>query len=166
LNARRTNTLLFTAAIALFVAAGASLIAGLWLPLEAASVSQGVQPRADAQPSTRSSDRLPPLTAYEAIATRQWRSPESSPTIAAGTSTPAAPAAADGSLPAMSLEGTVGNSLAIIKLGDGSTILKAVGDEIAGARIVAISPSQVQLLRDGRPLMISKPMPTSSLIAP
>src|SRR5437867_1325204 len=58
--------------------------------------------------------------------------------------------------PPITLVGTIGNSLAMLKTRDGKIELKAVGESISGLTIVAISPSKVEARYNGRLISLDK----------
>jgi hypothetical protein len=165
LNARRTNVILWLSAALLCAGAAVSLALGLFLPIADTDDSGKTAAQTPVLPATRSDGLQPPLAQFESIFSRRLRSAELEAAHVTALAPPI-PGVSDASMPAMTLEGTVGNSLAIIRLADGSTILKAVGDEIAGARVVSISSAQVELQRDGQTILLSKPLPTSSRASP
>ena len=145
-----SSALLLTAAIA-------ALAAGLLLPLDegpAKLSDHAINSRATTQPVAA----LPPLSAFEPVWTRTFRQPE---TVASSPQQPeqtaAAPMNTNASPPPVVLAGTIGNSLAIFRLPDGSTVLKAVGEEIGAAHVVAIGPARVVLREGSRDIELSKP---------
>ena len=67
--------------------------------------------------------------------------------------TSAQPNSAD---PPLTLVGTIGNSLAMLKTRDGKIELKGVGESIAGLTILTISPSKVEARYNGRVVQLDK----------
>jgi hypothetical protein len=76
-------------------------------------------------------------------------------TDAPAPSTVAAPVAQD--IAPLTLVGTVGNSLALLRRPDGSIELKAVGESIDGAQVLAVRVGEVELGRSGQKSILKKP---------
>ena len=58
--------------------------------------------------------------------------------------------------PPLTLVGTIGNSLAMLKTRDGKIELKAVGESIAGLTILTIAPSKIEGRYNGRLISLDK----------
>jgi hypothetical protein len=76
----------------------------------------------------------------------------------AGTNPPGgAPTAAIQSASGPVLVGTIGDSLAMFRMPDGSIALKGIGDDLEGSSVIAIRPDQVDLQSNGKRTTVSKP---------
>jgi hypothetical protein len=58
--------------------------------------------------------------------------------------------------PPLTLVGTIGNSLAMLKTRDGKIELKAVGESISGLTILTITPAKVEARYNGRTISLDK----------
>ncbi|HZK82385.1 MAG TPA: hypothetical protein VFC46_14990, partial [Humisphaera sp.] len=65
--------------------------------------------------------------------------------------------AAAGLMPPVTLVGTVGTSLAMLRGPDGVISVLSVGDQLAGAQVLAIRPAQIDVRFNSRTLTLDKP---------
>ena len=57
----------------------------------------------------------------------------------------------------LTLAGTIGNSLALLRRADGSIEVKAVGESIDGVEVLAIRSGQIELRVNGEKVTLKKP---------
>lgn len=160
MTARQINLLLRTAA-AVVCGVGVLATAGLVvLPLRvSAAHGQSVHPQ-DAPSSADVLTTLPPIESFSAAWTGPLRRPlvdVDAPPVETPTVTTNAVAATSGSTAQFALVGTVGTSLAMLRGPDGVVMVKGVGDLIAGAVVVAIRPTRVDLRMNGSIVTVEKP---------
>jgi hypothetical protein len=67
------------------------------------------------------------------------------------------PAASDGSPPPVSLVGTIGASLAMLKTASNAVEVCAVGESVNGVTVLAVRPAEIDIRYMGRTLKLSKP---------
>jgi hypothetical protein len=159
MNARQINTMLWATAAAL-LAGGASAVAlMLWLPLERQGASDAGHARSSTKPTTAPAS-LPPLAAFEKL----WSTPLRQPLGAAAPMTQttqepivATPTTADGAPPPVSLVGTIGTSLAMLKTPSNAVEVCGVGESVNGVTVLAVRPAEVDVRYMGRTLKLSKP---------
>jgi len=72
------------------------------------------------------------------------------------TSTAVAAAPQNSAEPPLTLVGTIGNSLAMLKTRDGKIELKGVGESISGITILTITPAKVEARYNGRTISLDK----------
>jgi hypothetical protein len=145
---RRINLLLWTATALLMVAAAGIVAAAIVMPLAtlgsqmpAPDISAATQPQVDA------------LEDYARIWSRSLRNLESR------TDAPAVASTQPAKGPGLTLAGTVGHSVALLRTADGAVHVRAVGERLAGAQVVAIEPYKVELRHDGQTITLAKPRP-------
>jgi hypothetical protein len=165
MTSRQINVYLRTLSIAIGVGAVIAVLLGLFLPLATdGQSSAGAKPTAPVAP-VPTSNALPELASFSSIFAHRLRAPlgEQVPAAPAAAEVPAAPAPAE-----LTLVGTVGSSLAMIKGPDGTVALIEVGDDVDGAEVLSIAPSQVQLRLNGRVTTLFKAPenPGDSAISP
>ena len=73
--------------------------------------------------------------------------------------------AAAGLMPPITLVGTVGTSLAMLRGPDGVVSVLSVGDQLAGAQVLAIRPAQIDVRFNSRTLTLDKPKETGTGIS-
>jgi hypothetical protein len=158
MNVRRVNRGLWglTAVLSAGVVAGAVL--GVMLPVEAPVEDVDVGRRAAAS-SQASPDSLLPLSAFESIWALDLRKPLTGSAADTARTIEANPATmATGGGGPFVLVGTIGNSVALVRTGAGGAIeVKGVGEQVNGAKIVAIRPMQVDVEVGGARMTIVKP---------
>jgi hypothetical protein len=158
MNVRRVNRGLWglTAVLSAGVVAGAVL--GVMLPVEAPVENVDLGRRAAATSQTSPDSQLP-LSAFESIWALDLRKPLTGSAAEVARKTDANPAmmATGGGGPFV-LVGTIGNSVALVRTGAGGAIeVKGVGEQVNGAKIVAIRPMQVDVEVGGARMTIVKP---------
>jgi len=161
MNARQINLMLWIVATALAVGAVAGLLFAVAAPLETAEVP-GVGKRVEtpATKPTANSD-LPSLAELEhvwGVNLRQNLGEAAPPPAAVATQQQATmPAAADASVP-VSLVGTIGDSIAMLKTPNNAVEVCAVGETSAnGVTVVAVRPAEVDVRFNGRVVTLAKP---------
>ena len=157
MSVRRINLLLWTCAAALAAGAAAVLALAVMLPVEVApeAVGSGTSRLPATRPST---DRLPQLASFEPVWNLDLR--KSLTTTVATSQAQAVTAAAktDNGLP-ITLVGTIGDSLALVKTRGGEVEVKAAGESAAGVKIVSVRPSQVEVEFGGQVITLTTPKP-------
>ena len=160
MNAKQTNTMLWTAAVAVGVCAIGGLIYGFVWPLDRGNISTAVAGKLAVNPTTTST--LPPLAAFEKIWNTPLRQALGDPAPALPV-TPVAvtpisnPATVDPSGVPVSLIGTIGESLALFKTVTNVVEVCAVGDSFNGVTVIAVRPSEVDVRFNGQIVKLSKP---------
>lgn len=157
MNTRRANFALKTATAVLVLAAIAAAALGILLPVESAAPAPAAVARTAA--TTQSANQtLLPLASFEPIFhLRLRKNLAEAPAVAANTAPNAvAPNSTNPAGLPIVLVGTIGDSIALIQSGAEIQAL-AVGETSAGARILAIRPSQVDVEYAGQKLTLTKP---------
>ena len=175
MNARRVNTVLWSLAAACAAAAVAVLALGIFVPLAPPAVAlQNDDPSlaspddrrvsAATRPSTATSaaGTMPPLASFASIWSAPLRrlnlqGPAGQSGMSSPRAAPAAPAATAVVVAPLTLVGTIGDSLALLRRADGVVEVREVGDEIAGAIVLAVRRSQVDLRINGRAVTLDRP---------
>lgn len=155
MTTRQINTILWTAAGITGVAALIALIAFAALPIRSSALSHP-DPTSHLSGPRVAPAGLPAIESFEPIASRPLRPPLND-AVAAAPAPTMAPASAAAVAPQLALVGTIGTSLAMIKTADGTVSLRSVGEQIAGADVLAIRPTQVDLRIAGRTVTLEKP---------
>ena len=149
MNSRQINSVLWTAAAMLAIAAVTCAALTVMWPL-----SVGVQANGDASASASTQpSSLPPLESLQAAANVPLRRDAAAATTQAVTASNSVPA----DTPPFTLAGTIGTSLALLRTPAGHIELKAVGDDAMGAKVLAIRPSQVDVRFNGQSVTLQKP---------
>jgi hypothetical protein len=158
MNVRRVNRGLWTLTAALAAAAFACAVLGVVVPVEA-PVADTELWRRPAATSQASPDSQLPLSAFESIWALNLRKPLTESAADAARTTDANPTTmATGGGGPFVLVGTIGNSVALVRAGAGGAIeVKGVGEQVNGAKIVAIRPMQVDVEVGGARMTIVKP---------
>lgn len=152
MSTRRINQALWALSATLAVSAAVVLIVGSTLPVDWRGIAAADDAHAPAQQNLSA---LPPLAALETL----WNMPLRGELalVAAQTAVPAAgEVTAPAGLP-VTLVGTIGESLAMLKDQSGEIEIKAVGDSVAGMEVLEIRPARVQVRYNGRVLTLQKP---------
>jgi hypothetical protein len=145
---RRINTILWSVAALLSCAAAATIALAIGLPLE---MDRSIR-NPTTRPASGATDAASPeLAAFEPIFQRRLRQSLSD----VATSMPAEAGTPTGFQ--CTLAGTIGNSLALLRRADGSIEVKAVGESIDGAEVLAIQSGQIELRVNGERVMLRKP---------
>jgi hypothetical protein len=159
MNTRRINLALWVAAAGLAAAGVAVFAAGLLLPVDvdglAAADGRGnVDDAAGRLVTGRRA--LPPLAEFEPAWAARLRAPLAPATAPAGgpaagpagDAPPVPPAAAS---PPVTLVGTIGDALALLRAPDGSVQVCAAGETLTGgATVLAVRPAQVDVRYNGQ----------------
>jgi hypothetical protein len=148
MNARRVNLVLWTAAGLLTTAAAVTLVAAVSWPLELASGNPSGH--ATSRPAAASAQSL---DEYAAIWSRSYRQVPSN--VA-----PASVVAPAEQGPGLALAGTVGHTVALLKMPDGTVHVRSIGEKLADAEVISIEPYKVTLRQNGQTVTLTKPPPT------
>jgi hypothetical protein len=154
-NSTRINQLLYTTA-AILVAGGAIVVAlGGLLPLDAGP-STSAQ---DASRPTVSESALPSFASLEPIwdlkLCGELAPAPASPQQPARLAADVAPATQG--VP-VSLVGTIGDSLAILRQESGQVDVRAAGENVAGVEVLDVRPARVRVRYNGQELTLEKPL--------
>jgi len=158
MTVKRINSLLTVTAIGCCALAGIAVVAAVILPLDLGERETGA-PSLAASRGTHRPTTSPASDSAEAYLAHAWRGSMSDNVATAGQPAPNAPGVAPGP---MTLVGTIGDALALIKLPDGSVVAKGVGEEVGDGSVVNIGSKGVEVLINGQHLMLSKPQPATS----
>ncbi len=156
---RQANLLLKHGATALLVLAAAVAALGLFLPLRSMTPRQTGSSAAPGGSHAAVASAGSTLDSFEPLFNRQLR------TALGGAPANLSPAPDPSPQPAsappsLAFVGTVGDSLAMIRSADGSVAVVAVGEQIAGAQLLAIRPTQVDLRTSDGTFSLSKALET------
>jgi hypothetical protein len=158
MTARQINQMLWSAAACFCGGAVIVVLLGVLIPTTASTPAQPIQSGdvgKHTMPSAQAS--LPPLESFESIWTKPLRRALLEGPVTAQAMTPAGPVVAvPGALP-ITLVGTIGNTLAMLQNPDGSVVVRGVGDQLAGAEVIAIRPGQIDVRYNGQALTLNKP---------
>jgi hypothetical protein len=155
LSTRRINLCLQLTAAVLAAAAVVSLVAGLMMPVETAAIATPASRPVQANAGMASSVTFESLGP---VFSRSFRAPVPTTEAAATAAAENAPAAKPPTPPpepvtpvaALTLVGTIGDSLALIRGPDGSVVIVEPNDNLEGTAILAIRPSQVDVRQNGK----------------
>jgi hypothetical protein len=160
MNAKQVNFMLWSGAVAVTIAAAGSLLYGFAVPLERREIVEAPKPN----PTTKAAvgNALPPPSAFEKIWAMSLRQPlgDAPPPgpvqpQAATMVSPPVPVVTSG-VP-VSLVGTIGTSLAMLKTMNNSVEVCAVGESFGGVTVVAVRPAEVDVRFNGQVIKLSKP---------
>jgi hypothetical protein len=157
MTVRRIKQTLWCTAAALAGAAVLIVVAAASLPVSEADASAPAIAHAEKQSGPVAS--LPSLAELQRVAQlplRRGLNDEPPATaqaviISAASEPPAA-------MP-LTLVGTIGTSLAMLRAADGSVELTGVGESAGGLKVEAIRPSKVQVQFNGRSIVLETPKP-------
>lgn len=159
MNVRDARFALRLLTIACAAAVPAVIAAGLLTPRATAVAERSVE-RARPSPTTGPA-AAPSPDEFGVVLDRALRPPlgdvASSPTSAASDPAPAADVVT--LTKRLTLVGTVGESVALIRGPDGTVALVEVGDDVEGADVIAIRQQQVDLRQGGRLVRLQKASP-------
>ena len=147
MTARRINLGLWPATTLLASAAVVALLTGIASPL--ATIDAGASNDISAAPATAATASL---DQYALVWSRPLRD------LSGKSEAPAPATSSDG--PELTLAGTVGHSVALLRTRDGAIQVRAVGETLAGAQVVSIEPYKVTLRIDGKLVTLDKPRPS------
>ena len=155
MSERRINLLLWTVAGCCTAGAVAALALAFLIPLE--SVARDAAPATrPASPALASRD-LPSLPEFEPIFNAVLRPALSEAPPEAAVVAQASPTSTAADAVGLTLVGTIGQSLAMLRNAQGEVELRGVGDTAGGATVVAIQPSRVEMQHNGRSIVLEKP---------
>jgi hypothetical protein len=156
-NTRRVNQFLYAAAATLAAGAVIVLVVGLTMPLdssapgEPARSSTSTDAAAASLPTTASLEPLWDLRLRsELIATASPHQPTTA-RLAADV------APAPSGVP-VSLVGTIGDSLAILRHDSGQVDVRAAGENVAGVEVLEVRPARVRVRFNGQVVTLQKPL--------
>jgi hypothetical protein len=154
-NVRQVNSMLWATAVVMAAGAIGVLAWAVWSPV---AVEGRVGSSRGAAPASApvSGESIGPLAAFEPVWKLDLRKPLDGLIVATGAR-PAAATLPVNQGPPITLVGTIGDSVALVRLADGRVEVKAVGESAAGVRIVAVRPAQVDVEFGGQVLTLKKP---------
>jgi hypothetical protein len=150
--------LLWSSAVGLAVAAVAALVLTVFLPLEHQPSTDPRRAQATTAPSAAA---LPPLASFEKLWNQPLRqalgtaAPPSPMPAATIVTTPTSPDTGAG--PPVSLIGTIGTSLAMLKTQANAVEVCAVGETFAGVTVLAVRTAEIDIRYMGRVMKLFKP---------
>ena len=148
MTSRRINLFLWTGS-AVLCALAAGAVAWTFLnPIEPQPLAQSTRPIPTTNPTAMVN--LPSLSDIQPFLDKPLRH-----NFTGATSTAVA-TAQNSTEPPLTLVGTIGNSLAMLKTRDGKIELKAVGESISGLTILTITPAKVEARYNGRTISLDK----------
>lgn len=155
MNARNTNLALHAATALFALGTVAAIALGLLLPVE--SQAPTVVATGGKVPATTQATDTLPLASFEPIFYLQLRRNLAEMPAVATNKTPSITAnnANPSNLP-ITLVGTIGDSIALIQAGADIQAI-AVGETSAGAKVLAIRPSQIDIEYAGQKITLNKP---------
>ena len=152
MTSRQINNLLIGCAIAIGVAAAGVVVAALLLPIDSAGEDVARHPEVT---STTAPASQP--AGLDRLFARSFRmSLNDAPQAAAPTAAPAPASAAAGPTQIV-VAGTIGSSVALLRIADGSIVARTVGEAVDGAEVVRIEAASVKFRRNGQEFSIAKP---------
>jgi hypothetical protein len=152
MTARQINLSLWTTAVLLIAAAGAAVVAGIVWPLAQLDTSPPATQMASKRESATDS-----LDQYAVLWSRRLRD------LSGKTGAPAVASAPADQGATLALAGTVGHTIALLRLPDGTIHVRAVGESLNGMQVISVEPSKVTLRGNGQDMTLVKPK--SSLLA-
>ena len=155
MSERRINLLLWSMAGCFAAGTVAAIVLAFLIPLE--STARNATPTTRPASQSLASREAPSLAEFEPIFNAVLRPAPTEALTEATVVAEAAPAstAPDGS--ALTLVGTIGQSLAMLRNAHGEVELRGVGDTAGGATVVSIQPSRVEMQHNGRSIVLEKP---------
>ncbi len=155
MNTRRINQTLWWLSALLAAAAAIVLIVGFALPLESRSGTGSGGPDMTA---ASSANALPALASLEPIWDLRLRGELGAPATAPAAQLAAARGVSD-EVP-VSLAGTIGQSLAMLRDQGGQIAVKAVGESVNGVEVLDVRPARVDVRYNGKVVTLQKPPDT------
>jgi hypothetical protein len=158
MTAKKLNALLWMIAALFGVGAVVALLYGSLLPIDRSMSIGG----SSILPATQaaSSSKIPPPAAFDQIVHAIYRQPLGDPapqvTLVPVPATTSPPGTLPGGLP-VTLVGTVGNSLAMLKTLTNTVEVCGVGEVFKGVTVVAVRPSEVEVKFNGQNITLSTP---------
>lgn len=152
MTTRQINRVLWTAASALLAAAAGSIVLALAWPLGVAEPPSDFRlPAGPARAASRPADE----PASEALA-KVWETPLRRPLGDPPPATAAAAIAPPPRTPPIVLVGTIGNSLALVRLENGTTQIVAAGETVTGVEVLTIRPAHIDVRFNGAVVTLEK----------
>jgi hypothetical protein len=148
MTVRQANFGLWATAAMLFALAIGALVAGIAMPVRLETQTVEIPQTGSRAPTTVPDS----LERYEIIWSRSLRALDVHPGSLIAT---AAPASQPSDVP-LTLVGTVGRSLALLRLADGTVEVISVGETLAGAQVLSIQPARVELEYNGKIVTLLK----------
>jgi hypothetical protein len=150
---QRINTALWMAATLLV--AGAAVVVS-WAVLAPAPDAVRAEGRMRSAAATQARpNAAPPIETFEPVWEARLRRTFADAELEHADGGPAAPST--GASPPLTLVGTIGTSLAMLRTPAAQIEVRGVGEKLLGAEIVAVRPAQVDLRYNGRLVTLSKP---------
>jgi hypothetical protein len=151
---RRINQLLWSAAV--LFGGGAVLLLALAFVTPLDSVALDGNPATRPASQGRASRAMPELADFEPIFAAVVRPMPADAILEPAVVADVAPAPST-AVPALTLVGTIGQSLAMLRNARGEVELKAVGDTAGDATVTSIQTSRVEMRQNGRAIVLEKP---------
>ena len=163
MNAKQINFSLWSGATAVSIAAVGSLVLAFIWPLDHQATPESTVKISGIKPTAGPS--LPEISAFEKI----WKTPLRQPLGEALPNSPTTPVAVATVVPTVnpvtptsanvpvSLVGTIGNSLAMLKTMSNAVEVCAVGDSLSGVTVMAVRTAEVDVRYNGQIIKLSKP---------
>lgn len=157
MNTRRINQILWTCAALLGAGAVIVFVLGFVLPLDSRASEP---PGTSTAPAGASGAALPSVASLEPLWDLRLRgdllpAPESPQPATARLASDVAPAS--GNVP-VSLVGTIGESLAILRHESGQVDVRAAGESVAGVEVLEVRPARVRVRYNGQVMTLQKPL--------
>jgi hypothetical protein len=148
MTSRRINLFLWTGSILLCALAAGAVVWTILNPLEPEPFAQSTRPIPTTNPTAMAN--LPSPSDIQPFLDKPLRH------NLTGTTQTSIAAQQNSAEPPLTLVGTIGNSLAMLKTRDGKIELKAVGESISGLTILTITPAKVEARYNGRTISLDK----------
>ncbi len=156
MNARQVNSTLWIAAGALALGAVAAIAGSAFLPLESAELKGAGQIRPTTTKPTAVAN-IPSMSELEKVWNQNLRQNlgEAAPVQPVPVAVQQTPTN-DASIP-VSLVGTIGTSLAMLKTNANAIDVCGVGESSNGVTVVAVRPAEVDVRYNGKLVTLAKP---------
>src|SRR2546421_591419 len=149
MTSRRINLFLWTGSVLLCTLAAGAVAWTILNPIQPETVSQSTHTVPTTNPTAMVN--LPSLSDLQPFLDKPLRH-----NFIGTTQTSVAAAQQNSAEPPLTLVGTIGNSLAMLKTRDGKIELKGVGESISGFTILSITPAKVEARYNGRTISLDK----------
>jgi len=149
MTSRRINLLLWTGSVLLCALALGAVAWTILNPIESEPLAQSARTIPTTNPTAMVN--LPSLSDVQPFLDKPIRH-----NFTGAISTAVAAAQQNSAEPPLTLVGTIGNSLAMLKTRDGKIELKGVGESISGITILTITPAKVEARYNGRTISLDK----------
>ncbi len=156
MNARQVNTMLWAGAGVLTLGAVVSILAAVFSPLESEDHADSGRGAAASRPANAAA--LPSVAELERVwgVSLRQNLGDALPVQPTPVAVVPTTAAAGAGLP-VSLVGTIGTSLAMLKTTANAVEVCGVGDSVNGVTVVAVRPAEVDVRFNGRVMTLAKP---------